>query len=328
MELIRTQHGYLISGTVELSDLTTLQLPSNTLLDMTHVTTIDDQSIIFLRSQDWKILPPRIKQWFDINIRLNKKFDRPLPRSESYKFPLFSFIYGLWKALHPPTPLAMENTWIQLRKIGWNTSPTLLIIGAAFGVVTALQLLSNARVFGLESIVPRMLAIIIIDHLGPIISAQLLAAQCASAITADIATSRLNEEWDALISMNHDPYHALCWPRLLACVITSVLLVFLTTMTTIISSAIFTSTHMLYGSVQNTAQIIRLTIGANIGFSMLLVRSFAFGWIIGSIALYKGATADLSKGIGTCLNSAVFWINTSIIVTHILIQAGSALIGY
>jgi phospholipid/cholesterol/gamma-HCH transport system permease protein len=328
VDCTKTQNGYIISGTVRIADLTTLQLPKGTTLDLTRITDIDDLSIIFLRSSGLRVLPPRTRQWFAINAYLNQPFDPPQTPQRKQQTSIVPFLLNMLRAFHSPTTLASENTWLQLRKIGWGTLPISLFVGTIFGIVTAYQLLSNIKCFGLESLTPRMIAIIVVNHVGPIMGAQLITTQCASAIAADITSARANEEWDALISMNHNPYHALCWPRFIACVVASLLLVFVTTMTSVLASALFLSTQLLHNSFDATLNTTRLAISADIGFVMLFVRGLCFGCIISGIALYVGVTHNLSKGVGPCVNTAVYWINFWTIVTHLGIQALSTFFGY
>jgi|GEM_PF-3159716 len=326
MRLTHYGNTYTIHGSVVLSDLVTLKVDDNITLDLTHVNEIELAGVIFLRNSKWKIVPPKIAEWESTNAFLNNhQFPKVQHTKQSRSLGIFQFLHSLMSAIKWNSYFANEVMWNQMHYIGWRTLPVMLFLAVCCGVFVTSQILKRLGVFGLESVVPTITTVIMTSQIGPLIGGQLLVAQCASAISADVAEARLNQEWDAFILNNHNPYHCYCLPRIYACAIAYVFLIFTLTFSALIISAIFMSYKLVNASVFEIGGTIIATLREDWNFFLVIIKAFVYGILTAVISLYIGCSFDLEEGVGRCVNRAVFYAMLTVTVVHIVI--GNVLFG-
>ncbi|MBV6636721.1 MAG: ABC transporter permease, partial [Mameliella sp.] len=79
--------------------------------------------------------------------------------------------------------------------------------------------------FNAEAVVPQIVAIGMVRELGPVLVGLMIAARVTSSIAAEIATMKVTEQIDALVTLSTDPMKYLVAPRVLAGLIVVPLLV-------------------------------------------------------------------------------------------------------
>ena len=99
---------------------------------------------------------------------------------------------------------------------GVNAIPLTLLLGTLMGLILAFQSLIPMRRFGADLYVANLVAISLIRELGPLLAAVILAGRTGSAFAAEIGTMKVNQEIDALTTMDIDPVTMLVLPRMLA----------------------------------------------------------------------------------------------------------------
>lgn len=103
--------------------------------------------------------------------------------------------------------------------IGYTTLPIVTILSFFIGSVLALQSGYSMENFGAKQFIGTLVGLTMARELGPVMVAILVAGRVGSAITAELASMRVYQEIDALVTMNIPPERMLVLPRLAAVVV-------------------------------------------------------------------------------------------------------------
>lgn len=103
--------------------------------------------------------------------------------------------------------------------IGYTSMPIIAILCFFIGSVLALQAGISLREFGAKEFIGALVGASMARELGPVMVAIILAGRVGSAVTAELASMRVNSEIDALTTMNIPPERLLVLPRLLAVIL-------------------------------------------------------------------------------------------------------------
>ena len=102
-------------------------------------------------------------------------------------------------------PLRLDRIFIQLEFIGNKSLPIILITGFFVGAVFGLQVGSIFNIFSAESLTGSATGLALTRELAPLITAFLIAGRVGSAITAELAAMKVNEQIDAMEAMGVNP---------------------------------------------------------------------------------------------------------------------------
>ena len=100
--------------------------------------------------------------------------------------------------------------------IGYTTLPIVTILSFFIGSVLALQSGYSMENFGAKQFIGTLVGLTMARELGPMMVSILLAGRVGSAITAELASMKVYQEIDALVTMNIPPERMLVLPRLAA----------------------------------------------------------------------------------------------------------------
>ena len=100
--------------------------------------------------------------------------------------------------------------------IGYTTLPIVAILSFSIGTVLALEAGYSMQDFGAKQFVGSLVGLSMARELGPMMTAILLAGRVGSAIAAELASMKVYQEIDALVTMNIPPARVLVLPRLAA----------------------------------------------------------------------------------------------------------------
>jgi phospholipid/cholesterol/gamma-HCH transport system permease protein len=109
--------------------------------------------------------------------------------------------------------------------VGWQSLPVVALTALFTGGALALQIYSGGARFSAEAVVPQIVAIGMVRELGPVLVGLMVAARVTSSIAAEIATMKVTEQIDALVTLSTDPMKYLTLPRVLAAGLTVPVLV-------------------------------------------------------------------------------------------------------
>jgi len=104
----------------------------------------------------------------------------------------------------------------QCHLIGYTTLPIVSILSFFIGGVLALQAGISLQDFGARHLIGTLVGESMARELGPVMASILLAGRVGSAITAELASMKVYQEVDALVTMNIRPERILVLPRLIA----------------------------------------------------------------------------------------------------------------
>jgi len=100
--------------------------------------------------------------------------------------------------------------------IGYTSLPIVTILSFFIGAVLALQSGYSMQNFGAKQFIGTLVGLSMTRELGPVMVAILIAGRVGSAITAELASMKVYQEIDALVTMNIPPERMLVLPRLAA----------------------------------------------------------------------------------------------------------------
>lgn len=116
----------------------------------------------------------------------------------------------------PRAPRIIKRVVEQAYLGSYTSLPIVSILSFFIGAVLALQTGLSMQNFGAKEVIGTIVGESLTRELGPVMVAILLAGRVGSAITAELASMKVYQEIDALITMNIPPERFLVLPRLLA----------------------------------------------------------------------------------------------------------------
>ena len=127
-------------------------------------------------------------------------------------------VQAIGHSLRPP--FYGREVALALLNIGWLSLPVVGLTAVFTGGALALQIYAGGARFNAEAVVPQIVAIGMVRELGPVLVGLMIAARVTSSIAAEIATMRVTEQIDALVTLSTHPMKYLVAPRVLAALIT------------------------------------------------------------------------------------------------------------
>lgn len=135
-------------------------------------------------------------------------------------------IYGANTVSHLLRPPFYPREFLSaLINIGWLSLPVVGLTAVFTGGALALQIYAGGSRFNAEAVVPQIVAVGMVRELGPVLVGLMIAARVTSSIAAEIATMKVTEQIDALVTLSTHPMKYLTVPRVLAAVLVVPLLV-------------------------------------------------------------------------------------------------------
>jgi phospholipid/cholesterol/gamma-HCH transport system permease protein len=113
-----------------------------------------------------------------------------------------------------PRRMVLLQTFYQ---VGVASVPVVVVTGAFIGMVLAAQTYDQLRIMRIETQLGAVINLSLLQELGPVLAATMLAGRVGSSIAAELGTMRVTEQIDALRSLGADPIQYLVVPRFLAC---------------------------------------------------------------------------------------------------------------
>tara|TARA_Y100000590_G_scaffold417214_1_gene516731 strand:- start:2503 stop:3237 length:735 start_codon:yes stop_codon:yes gene_type:complete len=199
----------------------------------------------------------------------------------------------------------------QLIKIGYNSLPVIGLTAFFTGGVLALQIYIGGSRFNAENIVASIVALGITRELGPVIAGLMLAGRVSASISAEIATMKVTEQLDALVTLSTNPIRYLVVPRVLAAIISLPILVLIADIIGIMGGFVVgvSSLGFLEQSyIKNTIEIIEAK-----DVISGLIKAAVFGFIVSFMGCYHGYNSTGgAQGVGRSTTQAV--VSSSILI--------------
>lgn len=230
-----------------------------------------------------------------------------------YTLLLKEFFYWLF---HPP--LRLRLIFRQLEFVG-NKSLNIILLSSVFtGAVLGLQL---GKIFGLfraEGLMGAATGKALALELAPVMCGFIVTGRAGAAMAAEIATMRVNEQIDAMEAMGVDPVSYLIVPRVVASTLMMPVLsgLFLSLGVVgcyIVGQSVFGVDNQVFlRQLQELVWVSDIRKG--------LFKAFVFGFILSSIACYRGYHArGGAKGVGEATTRAVVTSLLTILIVDFFI---------
>ena len=202
--------------------------------------------------------------------------------------------------------------------IGYFSLPVVGLTTIFTGGALALQIYAGGQRFSAEAVVPQIVAIGMVRELGPVLVGLMIAARVTSSIAAEIATMKVTEQIDALVTLSTDPMKYLTVPRVLAATLVMPVLVAIGDTIGIMGGYLVGTGRLGFNQatyIQNTVDFLdaadivsSLTKGAVFGFIAALMGCF-FGMGSG-----RGA-----QGVGRATKGAVVAASVLILAANFIL---------
>jgi phospholipid/cholesterol/gamma-HCH transport system permease protein len=209
----------------------------------------------------------------------------------------------LSSALHPRS-VRWGDVGFYMKRAGVDGLPIVGLIGTLLGLIIAFMSSLQLRQFGANIYVASLLAIAMVQELGPIMTAILVAGRSGSAFAAEIGTMKVNEEVDALTTMGLDPVRFLAVPKVLASIIVVPILTVYATFFGLLGGMIIGVVGLdltVYSYVTTTQKSIEL-------FDLVssLIKAMVFALLVAGIGCQRGfQVRGGAEAVGSATTSAV-----------------------
>ncbi len=191
-----------------------------------------------------------------------------------------------------------------LLQIGYFSLPVVGLTAFFTGGALALQIYSGGARFSAEAVVPQIVAIGMVRELGPVLVGLMIAARVTSSIAAEIATMKVTEQIDALVTLSTHPMKYLTLPRVLAATLVMPLLVGVGDIIGIYGGFIVGTERLGFNAaayLQNTADFLE-----PLDIISSLVKGAVFGFIAALMGCYYGMNSERgAMGVGRATKSSV-----------------------
>ena len=205
-----------------------------------------------------------------------------------------------------------------LIQIGWLSLPVVGLTALFTGGALALQIYAGGARFQAESVVPSIVAIGMVRELGPVLGGLMVAARVASSIAAEIATMKVTEQIDALITLSTNPMKFLTLPRLLAATLSVPVLVAVGDSIGIFGGYLVGVTRLGF----NPATYLANTVDYLQSWDVIsgLIKGAAFGFIVALMGCYHGMNSGRgAQGVGRATKAAVVSASVLILAANFIL---------
>ncbi|WP_282076566.1 MlaE family ABC transporter permease [Epibacterium ulvae] len=201
-------------------------------------------------------------------------------------------------------PFYPREFLIALLQVGWLSLPVVGLTAVFTGGALALQIYSGGARFNAEAVVPQIVAIGMVRELGPVLAGLMIAARVTSSIAAEIATMKVTEQIDALVTLSTHPMKYLVAPRVLAALLTVPALVAVGDIIGIAGGYVVSTQSLGFNPaayLKNTVNFLELR-----DVISSLAKGAAFGTIAALMGCYYGMNSGRgAQGVGRATKGSV-----------------------
>ncbi len=201
-------------------------------------------------------------------------------------------------------PFYPREFGLALLNVGWLSLPVVGLTAIFTGGALALQIYSGGARFNAEAVVPQIVAIGMVRELGPVLVGLMIAARVTSSIAAEIATMKVTEQIDALVTLSTHPMKYLVAPRVLAALLTVPALVAVGDVIGIAGGYVVAVERLGFNPatyLKNTVDFLEMR-----DIVSSLVKGAAFGTIAAVMGCYFGMQSGRgAQGVGRATKGSV-----------------------
>jgi phospholipid/cholesterol/gamma-HCH transport system permease protein len=207
-----------------------------------------------------------------------------------------------------------------LLNVGWLSLPVVGLTAIFTGGALALQIYAGGQRFSAEAVVPQIVAIGMLRELGPVLVGLMIAARVTSSIAAEIATMKVTEQLDALVTLSTNPMKYLTVPRVLAGFFCVPLLVGIGDIIGIMGGFLVATGQLGFNPatyIKNTVDFLEST-----DVISSLIKGAVFGFIATLIGCYYGMNSGRgAQGVGGATKGAVASASILILAANFILTS-------
>ncbi len=206
----------------------------------------------------------------------------------------------------------------QMMRVGWETVPLAILIGLFTGMTLALGTGIVLSQFGQERWIARVVSASMIQEMGPVFTAFIVAARVGASITAELGTMAVNDEVNVLRVLGIRVHRYLVMPRVIAAL---TMLPALTAYSTVVGLLGGAAVSLNYFDVSWVTYRSESFIFVEVSDVMKgLFKGLVFGCIYSSVCCYYGLmTTGGADGVGKSTTKAVVVSLGGILVANYLL---------
>ncbi len=205
-----------------------------------------------------------------------------------------------------------------LVQVGYFSLPVVGLTALFTGGALALQIYAGGARFSAEAVVPQIVAIGMVRELGPVLVGLMIAARVTSSIAAEIATMKVTEQLDALVTLSTNPMKYLTLPRVLAGLLVMPVLVGVGDIIGIYGGYLVGTRSLGFNAaayLQNTADFLE-----PLDIISSLTKGAVFGVIATLMGCYYGMHSDRgAMGVGRATKGSVVAAAVLILAANFLL---------
>ena len=223
---------------------------------------------------------------------------------------LFALRTMRWMFAQRPNRAALfENMY----EIGVRSITVVMITGGFIGMVLAVNSYNQFSQMGMETRLGAVINISLVQELGPVLAATMLAGRVGSAMAAQLGTMKVTEQIDALWALGAEPIHYLVVPRFLACFLLIPMLTAVADGIGILTGWLFSTYALGINSFHYWIHAERYVMPYDVMSG--LIKSVFFGAAIAMVACHRGFRCGAgAEGVGRASTE-------SFVVSFVLILA-------
>ena len=200
-------------------------------------------------------------------------------------------------------PFFGRITLKQFMDIGYYSLPVVGMTALFTGMVLALQSYTGFTRFNAENAIASVVVLSITRELAPVLAGLMVAGRVGASIAAEIATMRVTEQIDALVTLSVNPFKYLIVPRIVAGTLMLPVLVLIGDIIGIMGGYIV-SVHALDFSVGSYLKQTYDVLEAADVISGL-IKAAVFGFIVTLMGCYHGFNSGRgAQGVGAATTNA------------------------
>ncbi|MEL7105557.1 MAG: ABC transporter permease [Pseudomonadota bacterium] len=205
-----------------------------------------------------------------------------------------------------------------LVNIGYFSLPVVGLTTIFTGGALALQIFAGGARFSAEAVVPQIVAIGMVRELGPVLVGLMIAARVTSSIAAEIATMKVTEQIDALVTLSTNPMKYLTVPRVLAATLVMPVLVAVGDTIGILGGWFVGTGRLGFNPATYMTNTVDFLEWIDIVSS--LTKGAVFGFLAALMGCYFGMSSGRgAQGVGRATKSAVVAASVLILAANFLL---------
>ena len=201
---------------------------------------------------------------------------------------------------------------------GYFALPVVGLTTIFTGGALALQIYAGGARFSAEAVVPQIVAIGMVRELGPVLVGLMIAARVTSSIAAEIATMKVTEQIDALVTLSTNPMKYLTLPRVLAATVVMPVLVGVGDVIGIMGGYLVGTERLGFNAatyLRNTVDFLEAT-----DIVSSLTKGAVFGFLAALMGCYFGMqSARGAAGVGAATKGAVVAASVMILAANFVL---------